>query len=148
MRISEKVLSVLVVILAVTASVSCNGGKNGSKGVTLQATPGDTAKIFFTEYEHNFGKVVEGEKVACVFTFENRGTAPLVITSATTSCGCTVSNYDNKPVAPGGKGTIEVVFDSDGRNGTQTKTITVTSNASKPIVLLKITGEVVLNSKN
>lgn len=139
---------VFMVVLAGLILFSCNSGKAGNRGESLQPSPGDTAKIFFSEYEHNFGKVVEGEKVACVFKFENQGTAPLVITSATTSCGCTVSKYDNKPVFPGGSGTLEVVFDSDGRNGMQTKTITVKSNASKPIVLLRITGEVVLNSKN
>jgi len=36
-----------------------------------------------------------------------------------------------------------VVFDTSGRNGMQTKTITVKSNASKPVVLIKITAEVI-----
>ena len=44
-------------------------------------------------------------------------------------------------------GNLEVVFDTSGRNGMQTKTITVKSNASIPVVLLKITAEVVTNNK-
>jgi hypothetical protein len=77
------------------------------------------------------------------FTFDNKGTGNLIISSATTTCGCTVSKYDKKPIPPGASGNLEVVFDTSGRNGMQTKTITVKSNASKPVVLLKITAEVI-----
>ena len=144
-RINLVIFFMLVTILL----ISCNQGTNtnnrlGSAGVSAS----DTAKISFKEYEHNFGRVTAGEKVACIFTFENTGTAPLVILSATTSCGCTVSRYDKKPVLPGKSGTIEVVFDSSGRSSTQTKTVTIQSNASRPLVLLKITGEVISSTHN
>jgi hypothetical protein len=111
--------------------------------------PGDTgkARIVFHAYEHSFGKVAEGEKVSYVFQFENRGTANLVIASALTTCGCTVPEYDNKPIPPGESGKMEVVFDTSGKEGMQTKTISVKSNASIPVVLLKITAEVVNSSK-
>ena len=89
------------------------------------------------------GKSLKGKKWDTCFKFENQGTSNLVITSATTSCGCTVPEYDTKPIAPGGTGNLEVVFDTSGRNGKQTKTITVKSNAKTPVVLLKITAEVV-----
>ena len=98
--------------------------------------------------EHDFGKVTEGEKVAYVFPFENKGTGTLIIDYASTTCGCTVTNFDNRPLPPGGKGNIEVSFDTSGRNGMQTKTITVKSNALKPVLILKITAEVVTNSNN
>jgi len=124
------------------------GNSNSQVQSASKTSPSDTASIFFREYEHDFGKISEGEKVGCVFTFENRGTAPLVVTSAVTSCGCTVPKFDKKPVPPGGIGTVEVIFDSSGRGGVQTKTITVQSNATKPLVLLRITGEVIINSNN
>ena len=124
--------------------LSCNSGNQGSvKNSSSTVSGSDTAVIFFTEYEHDFGKITEGEKVACIFRFENKGTAPLIINSAITSCGCTVPKYDTKPISPGGKGSLEVVFDSSGRDGMQTKTVTVQSNATKPVVLLKIKGEVI-----
>ena len=44
-------------------------------------------------------------------------------------------------------GNLEVVFDTSGRSGMQTKTITVKSNAQTPVVLLKITAEVVTTDK-
>ncbi len=112
----------------------CGGTAAGDTGIAV---------IVFREYEHGFGQVTEGEKVGYVFKFENKGTAGLVIKSATTSCGCTVPEYDSKPIPPGSEGNLEVVFDTSGRNGMQTKTITVKSNAKTPVVLLRITAEVV-----
>ncbi len=136
---------ILLTLIITTALLSCSNA-----GGRLQSAtgPNDTASIHFDEYEHDFGKVVAGEKVAYVFTFENLGTGPLVISSASTSCGCTVSKYNTKPIAPGGKGSLEVTFDSSGRNGKQTKTITVRSNATKPVVLIRLTGEVLSGINN
>ena len=105
------------------------------------------SEIVFREYQHDFGKVAEGEKISHVFTFENKGTSDLVIISATTSCGCTVPKYDTKPIAPGKSGNLEVVFDTSGRSGFQTKTISVKSNALIPVVLLKITAFVETNNQ-
>ena len=143
----KNLFSVLLMIIWVT--LSCNQGRTQMGNQAVQSSSGsDTASIVFRQYEHNFGRIEEGEKVGCVFTFDNRGTAPLVISSAVTSCGCTVPKYDTRPIPPGGSGTLEVVFDSSGRNGQQTKTITVKSNATKPVVLLRITGEVINKSNN
>jgi hypothetical protein len=139
----RKSIIIILLLIAIIASNCGNSTKKSATGNKLQTSDTGTVLISFKEYEHNFGKVTEGEKVAYIFTFENKGTASLVITSATASCGCTVPKYSTKPVFPGGNGNLEVVFDTSGRNGMQTKTITVKSNASPPIVLLKITAEVV-----
>ena len=136
----------LIVAMSFLLGYACYSNQGRSKSSNLNSTA-DTAVISFTEYEHDFGKVSEGEKVACTFTFGNKGRGPLIISSVTTTCGCTVAKYETKPISPGDSGTIEIVFDSSGKSGKQTKTITVHSNASKPIVLLKISGEV-LNSSN
>jgi len=133
------------VLLVSVFVYSCNDSGTGK--TSAKASSSDTAIISFSEYEHDFGIITEGEKVSTTFTFENKGKGPVVISSVTTSCGCTVPKYETKPVAAGSKGSLEVVFDSDGKNGRQTKTITVHSNASKPTVLLRITGEVITDNK-
>jgi hypothetical protein len=145
---TKPIISSFLFFALLLSIVSCNSETRRSQNdATDEAlSSSDTAFILFNEYEHDFGKVTEGEKIAYTFTYENKGNAPLVISQATTTCGCTVSKYSRKPVQPGGNGTIEVIFDSSGRNGRQTKTITVRSNATKPMVLLKITGEVINNN--
>jgi hypothetical protein len=149
MNEQKNILLILIAFLTIIVINACNNGNTtgGGKSSAL-AIAHDTAVISFREYEHDFGEITEGEKVACVFTFDNTGKGPLVITSVTTSCGCTVPKYETKPVASGSSGMIEVVFDSSDKNGRQTKTVTVRSNASKPIVLLKISGEVLTSTNN
>ncbi len=78
---------------------------------------------------HDFGNITEGAKVKYTFTFTNKGTEPAMITSATASCGCTVPSYSKEPVLVGKEGTITAIFDSSGKHGNQTKTITVVTNA-------------------
>ncbi len=131
-------LPALLIIL-----VSCRSEENASEN--KQA---DNSKpvIEFSELEHDFGKIVEGEVVACVFTFRNEGNTDLIISSATTSCGCTVPDFEDAPVPPGEKGNVEVAFDSSYREGVQNKTITIRSNADKPVVILKIKAEVITSN--
>jgi hypothetical protein len=135
-------------ILIIAIIAGCGNGK-GNKSSASRSDSGGTGKseIVFREYQYDFGKVAEGEKISHTFIFDNKGTSDLVITSASTTCGCTVSKYNTKPIPPGETGNLEVVFDTSGRDGMQTKTITVKSNASKPVVLLKITAEVVADNK-
>ena len=142
----RKIIIVTLVLIALTASY-CGRGKSSKSANSSAAASAGTSEIVFREYQHDFGKVAEGEKISYSFTFDNKGTGNLVITSATTTCGCTVPKYDTKPISPGANGSLEVIFDTSGRNGMQTKTITVKSNASTPVVLLKITAEVVTTNK-
>lgn len=130
-------------IIAVTLfSASCGRSTSGA-GKNIPSDTTGTAVITFQSPEHNFGKVGEGEKVGCIFSYSNTGDADLVITSASASCGCTVPKYDRRPVPPGGNGTIEVVFDTSGREGLQTKTVVVQSNAENNLVILRIIADVI-----
>lgn len=133
-------------VLAMIIFSGCTSG-NGKSAAGSDSGNQATTEISFKEYQHDFGKVSEGEKLSYTFTFENKGKSDLIISSASTTCGCTVPKYDKKPIAPGSTGNLEVVFDTSGRNGTQTKTITVKSNASTPVVILKITAEVATDNK-
>jgi Protein of unknown function (DUF1573) len=143
----RKVILISWILLAIIASdCGSSTGKESTDSPSKTKSTG-TSEIIFREYQHDFGKVAEGEKVSYTFKFDNKGAENLIISSATTTCGCTVPGYDTKPIPPGASGNLEVVFDTSGRSGMQTKTITVKSNASKPVVLLKITAEVVTNNK-
>jgi len=125
----------LIFATCLSCSVPTNNNADSSVGTA-------NAIIVFNEYEHNFGKVEEGKKVKYTFTFENKGSGSLVIQSVTTSCGCTVPKYNRKPVAPGKGDKLEVEFDTSDRDGMQGKTIIVKSNATTPVVNLRIMAEV------
>ena len=143
----KKVINIYWMLIIIIAAGCGNGSGNNSSASGSDTSSTGKSEIIFREYQYDFGKVAEGEKISHTFIFDNKGTANLIITSASTTCGCTVSKYNTKPIAPGSNGNLEVVFDTSGREGMQTKTITVKSNASKPVVLLKITAEVFTNNK-
>lgn len=114
------------------------------KSVGLSDVDGDELPEFtFEEDFHDFGNIKEGETATHEFKFTNTGKAPLVITSARGSCGCTVPEYPKTPVAPGESGSIKVSFDSNGRSGRQDKNVTLTANTVPNQKILKITSIVV-----
>lgn len=92
---------------------------------------------------YDFGVVIQGERVSHAYVFKNIGKSNLIISSVTASCGCTISRYETKPIAPGEEGKIEIVFDSSGRNGIQNKSVTVLANTQPNKVELHFTAEVV-----
>lgn len=117
--------------------------------VLTQAEKDAAPKIVFDKVEFNGGNLIQGEKLNYAFKFKNAGKSTLVIESAKPSCGCTASLPRDKEVAPGMESQIEMSFDSAGRSGTQSKTITVTSNdPANPTVVLRFTCNVVTNPFN
>jgi len=101
---------------------------------------GSTPQIEFDTMRVNFGTIKQGEKFEHDFHFSNTGDAPLMITNARGSCGCTVPEYPREPIAPGASGVIHVVFNSSGKSGTQHKTVTLQTNASTQGVVLHVDG--------
>lgn len=96
----------------------------------------------FEKEVHDFGTIVQGEKVAYSFKFTNTGEGDLIITDAKGSCGCTVPEWPKEPVPPGGEGKIDVVFNSDGKSGQQNKKVTITANTVPNKTVLAINGVV------
>jgi hypothetical protein len=109
---------------------------------------GNMPIIQFDQTEHDFGIILQGEKVSYTFKYKNIGNSDLIINNARASCGCTVPHYSREPIAPGQTGEIEVVFDSGNRSGKQTKTITVWSNCQPNQTILKIFTEIVTDIPN
>lgn len=89
----------------------------------------------FDVLEYNYGTIKQGESVTHEFKFKNTGREPLIINNAVGSCGCTVPDYPKEPIKPNGTGTIKVTFNSAGKMGAQDKTVTLTYDTDKTIVL-------------
>ena len=75
------------------------------------------------------------------FILTNTGNAPLIISNAKGSCGCTVPTWPKAPIAPGESASIGVKY-STNRIGKFTKTITLTTNTEEKTKILTIKGEV------
>jgi hypothetical protein len=100
------------------------------------------AKIDFSKEVHDYGDIKYGADGTCSFEFKNTGTAPLIISNAKGSCGCTVPEWPKEPINPGQKAEIKVKYDTK-RPGAINKSVTITSNAvNEPGKVIRIKGTV------
>ena len=99
-------------------------------------------ELSFEKLRHNFGKITQGESVSHQFVFTNTGQAELIINNAKGSCGCTVPKWPRKPIAPGESEEIKVTFNSAGKSGKQSKTITLVTNAIPNTTVLTISANI------
>lgn len=110
----------------------------------LAATPG----IAFDSAVHDFGNVKEAAgPVSHDFVITNTGDAPLIIMSATTSCGCTTPVIPKEPIKPGASAKMKVTFDPLGRPGEFEKNIKVKTNIKGKRPTLKLKGCVIPKNK-
>lgn len=140
-------LLLLVPFLLASCQQKANqaGSDEGSASAEMTAAAeSDTAKaeFEFDDTAFDFGVVEEGEKVTHSYRFKNVGSSSLIISNAMASCGCTVPEWTREPIPPGGTGEIKAVFDSKGRVGKQSKSITVHANTEPSVVQLTLAGEV------
>jgi hypothetical protein len=131
---------------------SCNNNGNGKLPAEIVTNPNTASGnketclpvIEFAQDMHDFGKVIQGEKVSFGFKFKNTGNADLLIAQVNSSCGCTVPKFPKTPVKPGDENVITVMFDSQDRKGVQNKTITVTSNCQPSNSVIRIKAMVIV----
>ena len=144
-------LTTLISVFVLLMFVSCNSTGTGPEKAVAGSTDSVTTPpskenmpvISFEEDTHDFGKLTAGEKVTYAFKFKNTGKSVLIISNVSTSCGCTVSSYPKKPIQPGEAATVDVSFDSEGKQGFQSKSITVNTNADPATAYLHIKAQVV-----
>jgi Protein of unknown function (DUF1573) len=122
-------------ILIITAVIGCQlkekSGSNKSdkeQAAILKDSANYTTIEWIDSTHKDFGKIAEGQKLDVAFRFKNVGDKPLVITRVQPSCGCTIAEQPTDPVTPGNEGIIKASFNSDGRTGTNHKTLLVYAN--------------------
>ena len=129
----------IIVVLVVFSLISCNENTKSkikqenleiAKQRDYKMTEGAPA-LTFSKTEYDFGTINEGEEVETTFDFKNTGKSALIITDASSTCGCTVPEYPKEPIPVGGTGSIKVKFNSTNRPGQNNKTVTLKTNTAK-----------------
>jgi hypothetical protein len=98
-------------------------------------------EIKFDDVTHDYGTIIQDANGDCEFKFINTGKEPLIITSVTSSCGCTTPYWSKEPILPN-KGDVIKVHYATNRVGVISKQITVISNAKNSPTILNIKGNV------
>ncbi|MBT5426992.1 MAG: DUF1573 domain-containing protein [Bacteroidetes bacterium] len=150
------IAKLLIPVFFLGLMLSCNSSKktdNTDQGVSpdLVTNPitasGEKTKsslpvMEFETEKHDFGLIMDGEKVSHTFKYKNIGGSDLVISSVSATCGCTTPRFSKKPIKAGESGSIEVFFNSTNRPGPNHKGIKVLTNAQPNTIELTITAEV------
>ncbi|MGB3466303.1 MAG: DUF1573 domain-containing protein [Cyclobacteriaceae bacterium] len=115
--------------------------------VVEEKPSGPLPEFKFSKTAHDFGNIDEGDVVEHTFTFTNAGQAPMIISNAAGSCGCTIPKWPKEPIPVGGTGEILVQFNSANKPGVQNKTVTITANTYPKISKLNIKALVAAKPK-
>jgi hypothetical protein len=141
---------VLIFLTLSSFFAACNNQNStvSEKSEQNQAISADSPAISdypafkFEKEMYDFGEIKEGDQVSYNFKFKNIGDVPLIISSASATCGCTVPDYPKEPIAPGAEGIIKVIFNSAGKPGMQNKVVSITANTNPTLTELNILGNV------
>jgi hypothetical protein len=73
-----------------------------------EAQPG----IVVPQTRYDFGRIGPQDVVERTFIVRNEGEAPLTISRAYTTCGCTVAEFSASVIPPGKVATVRIIFDA------------------------------------
>ncbi|NVN96375.1 MAG: DUF1573 domain-containing protein [Bacteroidetes bacterium] len=144
---SDKIKLFATGFLLLISTIACKQNSNERLSADLVNNPNsasgkqDTSGLPKFQFEsdiHDFGKVIEGEKLSYSFKFKNIGNSDLIISTAQASCGCTVPEFPKDPIHKGEAGVITVTFNTAGKNGFQHKTVTLGANTQPSDFVLHI----------
>ncbi len=88
-------------------------------------------KLTLSQPSWDFGKAWHPEPRSMVLTLHNEGTGELRIEEVRSTCGCTVAQPATNRVAPGGSTTVNVKFDTHGKQGDVSSKVIIKSNDPK-----------------
>ena len=93
----------------------------------------------FTELDHDFGNISEGDKAEYVFEFSNTGDTDLLVEKVVATSGSTKAAASSNELKPGEKGNIRIAIDMRGKKGFFVKTVDVyTNDPITPVTTLSL----------
>lgn len=123
---------VVIIILFGTASLFVKQSVLDSK----------TPEIHFLDIDSDWGNIVSTEDAKKYMVFENIGTSDLYIEKITTSCGCTVAQWNKRAIKPFQKDSILVEYNTKNL-GEFVREIMVFYNGESSPKHIFITGNVI-----
>lgn len=132
--------SFLLLAVIIITGFAVNAQAPAATGTVAPENPNAPDAVYVNEVL-DYGTIEYDSDGTREFKFKNTGKEPLIIYSATGSCGCTVPTAPKEPIKPGETGVIKVHYDTK-RVGSFEKTVTVASNGKVASKTLKIKGTV------
>jgi hypothetical protein len=80
--------------------------------LTSSPVPPDAPVEWIGATTVDMGDLEKGQDHDYVFQFRNLSDAPILVDNVRAGCGCTATEWENVPVAPGELGSINVTYDA------------------------------------
>jgi len=119
---------------------------NAQEKVEAKTADENTPVFKFETEIVDYGDIARNSDGIKLLKFTNIGKSPIIITNVKGSCGCTVPTSPKEPIMPGEEGEIQIKYATN-RIGAFSKTVTITSNAVRPNIIIPVKGTV-LNDKD
>src|SRR5215216_4260081 len=132
--------SILFFIAIITIMLACNqddtkattGAPDSTASINSEKALNDSTNYTSIQWldsiHQELGKIEEGQTPEITWKFKNTGNKPLIVINAQGTCGCTVAEKPDQPIAPGEEGVIKAKFSSEGRVGPNDKQVIVMTN--------------------
>ncbi|MFN5365391.1 MAG: DUF1573 domain-containing protein [Bacteroidota bacterium] len=119
-------LNTILPFLTLLICLACNTAQQAQTSPAPPTPPGKTKPAFVTWDKKliELGKVKRGEKREMFFEFTNTSGQDIQI-DIVDACSCTTVDFPRGVITPGGKGKLDVVFDSTEKEASETIGITV-----------------------
>ena len=137
----KKFLSLLTLVALVATTSFAQTAAPKAVDQTVSPTDAAAPLAEFETLEMDYGTIEQHSDPYRYFKFTNTGDAPLIISNAKGSCGCTVPTYPKEPILPGESAEIKVRYATD-RVGPFKKKVTLTTNEKDNVRVLTISGTV------
>ncbi len=131
----------LFIVLLALNLAACSNKKNQNETASIiEKMPKMDFGKDSTAYD--FGELTDGQIVEHQFKFTNTGAFPLIINDVRASCGCTIPEWPKEPISPGASDKILVRFNTKGKAGPQSKTVTITANTNPSYTTIQFSAMV------
>ncbi len=98
-----------------------------------------TSAIQWENTNIDLGKVKHQVPAVATFRFVNNSKQAVMITQVQPSCGCTATDYTQKPIPSGGTGTVNATFNA-ATTGAFRKQVTVSLSGQETPIVLVLSG--------
>lgn len=141
----KKYISVLLIIVTIIFISACDDTNE------IQTTmadfesyeSSDSAVLYYPECHFNLDTITLGETKSCVFTYTNKGKAPLIISNVFTSCGCVSVEWDKQPLLSEQSDSINLDVTIQGPGYFQKAIVVKNNSINEPVATIRLEGYVI-----
>ena len=144
----RKHITLAIITIAALVVSACNN-TNSNKTIETKldsCIASDSAVLSYTDYHFHLDTITAGVMKSCIFTYTNKGKAPLLVSNVFTSCGCVSITWDKEPLMTGQSNSIKFDITIQGPGHFKKAIVVKNNSVNEPVLTIRIEGVAVEKS--